>query len=190
MLMKQYQAMLKGDWTATARQFYTGNASLRRSHILAAGGFDEGFRRAEDVELAYRLADNGLDFIFNMQAAGMHFAERSYRAWLNAAHTYGRNDVIFTRDRNQKWLLPAVRKEFKRRHILIRSLVRICRGRSLRTRIATSALKRAADTATLLGASDIERSAYSGLFNLQYYDGLFSELDDANYLFRDAENPI
>ena len=190
MLMKQYQAMLKGDWTATARQFYTGNASLRRSHILAAGGFDEGFRRAEDVELAYRLADNGLDFIFNMQAAGMHFAERSYRAWLNAAHTYGRNDVIFTRDRNQKWLLPAVRKEFKRRHILIQSLVRICRGRSLRTRIATSALKRAADTATLLGASDIERSAYSGLFNLQYYDGLFSELDDANYLFRDAENPI
>ena len=51
---------------------------------------------------------------FNMQAAGMHFAERSYRAWLDAAYTYGRNDVIFTRDRNQKWLLPAVRKEFKR----------------------------------------------------------------------------
>ena len=55
MLMKQYKAMLRGDWPATARQFYTGNASLRRSHILAAGGFDENFRRAEDVELAYRL---------------------------------------------------------------------------------------------------------------------------------------
>ena len=62
MLMKQYQAMLRGDWPATARQFYTGNASLRRSHLLAAGGFDEGFRRAEDVELAYRLADKGLGF--------------------------------------------------------------------------------------------------------------------------------
>ena len=35
----------------------------------------------------------------------MHFADRSYRAWLDAAYTYGRNDVIFARDRNQKWLL-------------------------------------------------------------------------------------
>jgi glycosyltransferase involved in cell wall biosynthesis len=190
MLMKQYRAMLRGDWTATARQFYTGNASLRRSHILAAGGFDEGFRRAEDVELAYRLADNGLDFVFNMRAVGMHFAERSFRAWLDAAYTYGRNDVIFTRDRNQKWLLPAVRQEFRDRHILIRSLVRMCRGRSRLTRVASSALKLAADGAALLRASDAERFIYSGLFNLQYYSGLFNELDDVHFLFRDMENPI
>ena len=190
MLMKQYRAMLRGDWTATARQFYTGNASLRRSHILAAGGFDEGFRRAEDVELAYRLADKGLDFVFNMQAAGMHFAERSFRAWLDAAYAYGRNDVIFTRDRNQKWLLPAVRQEFRDRHFLIRSLVRLCKGRSRLTRIATSALKLAADTATLLRASDIERLAYSGLFNLQYYNGLFNELNDQHFLFKNFDNPV
>jgi GT2 family glycosyltransferase len=190
MLMKQYRALLRGDWPATARQFYTGNASLRRSHILAAGGFDEGFRRAEDVELAYRLADKGFDFVFNMQAAGMHFAERSFRAWLDAAYTYGRNDVIFTRDRNQKWLLPAVRQEFRDRHFLIRSLVRVCRGRSRLTRIATSALKLAGDAATLLRATDIEGLAYSGLFNLQYYDGLFNELNDVHFLFKDLENPV
>jgi len=190
MLMKQYRAMLRGDWTATARQFYTGNASLRRSHILAAGGFDEGFRRAEDVELAYRLADKGLDFVFNIQAAGMHFAERSFRAWLDAAYTYGRNDVIFTRDRNQKWLLPAIRQEFQDRHILIRLLVRICRGRSRMSQIVTSALKLTADAATLLRANNIERRAYSGLFNLQYYNGLFNELDDVHFLFKDLESPI
>jgi len=190
MLMKQYRAMLRGDWTATARQFYTGNASLRRSHVLAAGGFDEGFRRAEDVELAYRLADKGLNFVFNMQAAGVHFADRSFRAWLEAAYTYGRNDVIFARDRNQKWLLSAIRREFRARHFLIRSLVRACRGRSRLTGIANSALKLAADSATLLRASDIERGAYSGLFNLQYYNGLFNELDDVHFLFRNLENPV
>jgi GT2 family glycosyltransferase len=184
MLMKQYRALLRGDWSATARQFYTGNASLRRSHILAAGGFDEGFRRAEDVELAYRLANKGLDFVFNIQAAGMHFAERSFRAWRDTAYAYGCNDVIFARDRNQKWLLSAVRKEFQDRHFLIRSLVRVCRGRSWLTSIASSALKLAADAATLLRAGDIERSAYSGLFNLQYYNGLFNELDDAHFLFK------
>jgi GT2 family glycosyltransferase len=190
MLMKQYRAMLRGDWGATARQFYTGNASLRRSHLLAAGGFDEGFRRAEDVELAYRLAENGLGFVFNMQAAGMHFAARSFGAWLDMAYTYGRNDVIFTRDRNQKWLLLAVRKEFRERHVLIRSLVRVCRGRSRLTQIATSALKLVADAATLLRADHVERQAYSGLFNLQYYNGLFHELDDVHFLFKDIKNPI
>jgi GT2 family glycosyltransferase len=188
MLMKQYRAMLRGDWSATARQFYTGNASLRRSHILAAGGFDEGFRRAEDVELAYRLADKGLDFVFNMQAAGMHFAERSFRAWLDVAYTYGRNDVIFARDRNQKWLLPAVSQEFRGRHFLIRSLVRVCRGRSRLTRIASSALKLVADVATLLRATDLERFAYSGLFNLHYYSGLLDELNDVHFLFKDLES--
>jgi len=190
MLMKGYRALLRGDWPATARQFYTGNASLRRSHILAVGGFDEGLRRAEDVELAYRLASKGLDFVFNIQAAGMHFAERSFRAWLDAAYTYGRNDVIFARDRNQKWLLSAVRQEFQDRHFLIRSLVRVCRGRSRLTSIASSALKLAADAATLSRASDTERLAYSGLFNLQYYTGLFNELDDVHFLFKDLENPI
>jgi GT2 family glycosyltransferase len=188
MLMKQYKALLRGDWPATARQFYTGNASLRRSHILAAGGFDEGFRRAEDVELAYRLANNGLEFVFNIRAAGMHFADRSYRAWLDAAYTYGRNDVIFARDRNQKWLLPTIRQEFVDRHFLIRSLVRMCRGRVRLTRIASSALKLAADGATLLRANALEEKAYSGLFNLQYYDGFFNELDDVNFLFKDIES--
>lgn len=190
MLMKQYKALLRGDWTASARQFYTGNASLRRSHILAAGGFDEGFRRAEDVELAYRLANNGLKFVFNIKAVGMHFADRSYRAWLEAAYTYGRNDVIFARDRNQKWLLPTIRQEFLDRHFLIRSLVRLCSGRSQLTRIASSALKLAADGATLLRAGVIERKAYSGLFNLQYYNGFFNELDDVHFLFNGVENPV
>jgi glycosyltransferase involved in cell wall biosynthesis len=189
MLMKQYRAMLKGDWSASARQFYTGNASLRRSHILAAGGFDEGFRRAEDVELAYRLASNGLEFVFNIKAAGMHFADRSYRAWLDAAYAYGRNDVIFARDRNQQWLLPTIHREFLERHFLIRSLVRLCRGRSQLARITSSVLKLAADSATLLCASVIEGKAYSGLFNLQYYNGFINELDDVRFLFKDLENP-
>jgi GT2 family glycosyltransferase len=190
MLMKQYRALLRGDWQPSARQFYTGNASLRRSHILAADGFDESFRRAEDVELAYRLADRGLGFVFNMQAAGMHFAERSFQAWLDAAYTYGRNDVIFARDRNQKWLLSAVRREFRERNFLIQSLVRVCRGRPRLTWIARSTLKLAADAATLLRSNDLERRAYSGLFNLQYYNGLFHELHDVHFLFKDVENPI
>ncbi len=184
MLMKQYRALLSGVWEPSARQFYTGNASLPRAQFMAAGGFDQNFRRAEDVELAYRLADRGLDFVFKMDAVGMHFAERSFNSWLDAAYTYGRNDVIFTRDRKQKWLLPAIETEFHQRHILIRSLVRLCRRRPWLASLTTSALKLAANAATLLHADRIERAAYSGLFNLQYYRGLFDEIGDAKSLFR------
>src|SRR5260370_12180971 len=101
-----------------------------------------------------------------MQAAGMHFAERSFQAWLDVAYAYGRNDVIFTRDRNQKWLLPTVRQEFGKRHILIQLLVRVCRGRSRLTQVATSVLKLAADAATFLRANSVARQAYSGLVNI------------------------
>jgi GT2 family glycosyltransferase len=187
MLMKQYKAMLRGDWQASARQFYTGNASLQRSHILAAGGFDENFRRAEDVELAYRLSKSGLEFVFNIRAAGMHFAHRSFRAWLDTAYTYGCNDVTFARDRNQGWLLPTVHQEFKERHHFIRSLVRVCSGRPWPTRIASTALKFAADAATLLRIEVLERTAYSALFNLQYYHGFLNELGDEHFLSRDLQ---
>ena len=46
------------------------------------------------------------------------------------------------------------------------------------TRIASSVLKLAADGATLVRAGVIERKAYSGLFNLQYYNGFYNELDE------------
>lgn len=177
MLMKQYRALQGGVWQASARQFYTGNASVPRARILAAGGFDENFRRAEDVELAYRLADRGLDFVFAMDAVGMHFAERSFTSWLNAAYTYGGNDVIFARDRNQKWLLSAIENEFHERHVLIRSLVGVCKGRPQLTSLTTSALKLAANTAGMLRVERLEEIAYSGLFNLQYYRGLRDEMD-------------
>lgn len=191
MLMKQYRALVAGVWQTSARQFYTGNASLRRSHILAAGGFDEGFRRAEDVELAYRLAHRGLDFLFNMEAVGLHFAERSFRSWLEAAKTYGRNDVIFSRDRNQKWLLPTLESEFRERHILIRSLVCWCKGRPRATALAGHLMKLAADTATLVGAERMERFAYSGLFNLQYFSGVNEELDATQSpLCRNSRRPV
>ena len=131
MLYKQYAAMERGDWEATARQFYTANASIARRHLLDAGGFDEAFRRAEDVELAYRLADRGMHFTFAKDAIVDHHAERSFASWLDIARQYGRNDVIFGRDLGQRWLLDSIATEFHGRHRLVRALTRTCapRGR-------------------------------------------------------------
>ena len=67
-LEDQYRQMEAGRWSMTYRQFYTGNASVRRNRILEAGGFDETYLRAEDVELACRLHDRGARFHLAMDA--------------------------------------------------------------------------------------------------------------------------
>ncbi len=118
-------------WTAACtprppRQFYTGNASVARRHVIAAGGFDTAFRRAEDVELAYRLADRGLRFSFDHDAVVLHYADRSFDAWRRMATDYGRNDVIFARDMGRTWLLDSIAREFGDRNTLIRGLTRTC----------------------------------------------------------------
>jgi glycosyltransferase involved in cell wall biosynthesis len=184
MLVKQYNALNSGEWAASARQFYTGNASLRREHLLAAGGFDEKLRRAEDVELAYRLADRGLGFVFEMKAAGLHYAERSFRSWLDAAYAYGRNDVAFGRDRQQAWLLPQVRREFEQRNALVRVLARSCLGRPFATSSVCLALKAVVHAGGWAGVNGLTRQACSGLFNLRYYQGFCDELGDPEFFFR------
>ena len=85
MLAKQYKAMTRGDCEATARQFYTGNASVLRRHLLAVGGFDSAFRRAEDVEMAYRLDGSWSHFAFEPAAIGLHYAARSFDSWRSPA---------------------------------------------------------------------------------------------------------
>jgi len=177
MLQKQYDAMARGDWSPTARQFYTGNTSLRRQHLVDAGGFDPKFRRAEDVELAYRLAERGLKFVFNAEAIGWHYAERSFASWLQIPYVYGRNDVIFTREKNQTWLVPTICYEFRGRHPFIRALTRACLDHKNRTAFAIESLKRAAQ----IGA--LSRMAYSGIFNLRHYQGVADELGGRDKFF-------
>jgi GT2 family glycosyltransferase len=183
MLSKQYDSMLNGHWQPTARQFYTGNTSLAREHILAAGGFDPAFRRAEDVELAYRLADRGLRFLFNPKAIGYHFAERTFGSWLEIPYAYGRNDVIFTRKKGQGWLLPAIMNEFHTRHYLVKFLTRAFLNRPLLSVAAITALRLVGQTGHLLRLPFLPRYAYSGIFNLRHYQGIADELGGRHAFF-------
>src|SRR5262245_31982511 len=64
-LAEQYRAMEAGEWAPTPWQLYTGNASILAEHVRSAGGFDAAYRRAEDVELGFRLERLGCTFVFN-----------------------------------------------------------------------------------------------------------------------------
>ena len=184
MLAKQYADMMAGHWAPTARQFYTGNTSLARRYLVESGGFDPAFRRAEDVELAYRLARRGVRFVFNPNAIGYHYAERSFNSWLQIPYVYGRNDVIFTRDKGQDWLLPTVWHEYAHaRNPLIRGLVQTCLDRPLLAGPAIQAMRLCATLGDRLGSEQATRVAYSGIFNLRNYQGIADELGGRRALF-------
>jgi len=176
MLYKQYDAMGRGEYGPSYRQFFTGNASVRRTSLQAAGGFDLRFRRKEDVELAYRMHVRGVKFLFDPEAAAHHYAERSFRSWLSIAHDYGVNDVLFARDYPESWLFEWTRKEFAGRHWLVRWATRMCVARPLFERACGTFLRGIVTIADVTRARRVTQSALSGLYNVAYYCGMADEL--------------
>lgn len=187
MLEKQYDAMRVGTWLPTARQFYTGNASVKRQALVQAGGFDARFGRAEDVELGYRLQAHGEHFVFNPNAIGYHYAERTFAEWLEIPYVYGRTDVILTQSGGQEWLLPTVFRELRGRHGLVRWVNRILLDRRKASEIFIAVSKRVSEWSDRLGIFSIARFGYSGIFNLRYYQGIADELGGRARFFAAAQ---
>ncbi|MCB9420718.1 MAG: glycosyltransferase [Ardenticatenaceae bacterium] len=187
-LTKQYDAMTSGKWDPTARQFYTGNASLRLTDVRAAGGFDPSFRRAEDVELAYRLSDMGLCFFYHPDAIGYHYAERSFSSWITTPYVYGRNDVIFSRDKNQSWLLPQLFREFRYRNIIVILISLFCLDRPTLTEWTIKGLKKFAEMVDDASLERVSQLIYSGIFNLRYYQGVSDELGGRRLFWKGVFN--
>jgi GT2 family glycosyltransferase len=174
MLDFQYRAMVAGDFECTPRQFYTANASLDRANFLEAGGFDSVFKRAEDVELAYRMRDRGARFMFAAEAIVYHYAERTFSAWCRTPYQYGRYDVIMHREKGHE-ALPCAAHEFHRRHKLTRVLARLCVGRTPLVRIAVFGLRIAVAVSDRVRAPGVASVSLSGIFNLLYWQGVCDE---------------
>ena len=187
MLYKQYDAMRQGHWQPTARQFYTGNTSLARRYLLKAGGFDTQFRRAEDVELAYRLMDYDMQFVFAPQAIGYHYADRSFGSWMATPYAYGRNDVTFAQQKGHDWLLPTIFSEFHKRHIFIQQLVRHLLDKPRLSKWVINGFNASAKVGARLRISRFGRMAYSCIFNLKYYQGVTDELGGRSLFLASVE---
>ncbi len=182
-LQIQYRALVNGKYACTPRQFYTGNASLSRDRFLEAGGFDSSFRRAEDVELGYRLRDRGARFIFNPRADVTHYSWRSFDAWCATPYQYGRYDVAMHSAASGE-ALEYASSEFHQRHVLTRMLARLCVGRRPLVDLATVALKGVALGGGKLAARRAASAALSGLFNLLYWQGICDEIGDRAVFWR------
>jgi hypothetical protein len=172
-----YDAMGEGGWAPTPRQFYTANASLRRDALLAAGLFNPLFRRAEDVELAYRLRDIGLGFRFTPDAVVYHRPGRTYAAWRRMARQYGSYDVLMWRKCGRRHVMPVIGHEFvHQRKAALRTAARMLVGRRRLLAAFVATVSVAARCAAAAGLGQGAMSAYSAVFNLLYWQGVCEAL--------------
>lgn len=88
-----YEQIMAGRWRPSWRQFFTGCTLVRRDSIIAAGGFDPRFTRAEDIELGIRLEHRGVSVVVEPRAIGWHHADRSLEGWREIPREYARFDV-------------------------------------------------------------------------------------------------
>lgn len=176
MLYKQYEALRTGRFQANARQFYTGNASMSRELFNEVGGFDATYRRAEDIEMAYRLNQHDVTFVFDEDAVGFHHAARSFSSWIDAAKAYGRNDVRFAHTHSQPWMLDALCHDYCSRNVLLRSITQLSLKIPFTTRPLNAALRSVALGLARVRLATASRYALSGLYGLGYYNGAAEEL--------------
>jgi GT2 family glycosyltransferase len=185
----QYTAMLRGDFAPSYRQFWTGNASLAKEHIVAVGGFDRSFKRGEDVELGQRLWTHGLEFRFNPRAIGVHHAERSLDSWSHAHASYGRLEIQIFRRFGEDDLVQELADNFGRLHRLSRWLVLRSVGRQIPFVAAKSLLRSTLRLSEYLPVDALAQPACSALANLLYWNASAKELgtETIGEIFRRGE---
>lgn len=183
MLEMQYVKFRSGEWKIGPNNLYSGNFSVRRANILEVGGFDERFRRQEDVELGFRLAANGLHFAFEGRAIGYHRPERTFEAWFKTPYLYGVRDVQMTRDKGQTVVMALAQNHYRERNVLTRAAARLVIGRKLREKVAFGTLPVAIRAADLVGLRKLALTFCSLTFNLRYLQGMADEIGGSSAMW-------
>lgn len=184
MLEKQYAAWRSGVWAGCGpNNFYSGNASVRRAHLVAVGGFDEQFPRQEDVELAVRLEKRcGVRFVYEPDAPGTHRPQRRFASWLAVPFAYGKLDVVRARHGDIPW--ETVRSGYHSRSAATRLLARAALSAPPLGRQLRGLLLPAAVAAYRLRRAGPAFGALSVIYNLRYLEGASAELGSQEALSR------
>ncbi len=166
---QQYQAMISGKMIPTFRQFWTGNASLAREHLIALGGFDTKYLRGEDVELGARLHARGLVFRFNPHAAGLHHAERSLDSWCTAHSSYGRLEVDIFGHLGEAEMIEVLAGNLSRLHVGTRAVLRACFRRDELFGVTAKAIRGFLQSRAATLAAGLADKSCSVLANVLYW---------------------
>lgn len=105
------------------RFFASSNVAFPADAFRSVGGFDEGFRYAEDRELCERWIRSGHRFVFAPQAVVVHMRTLALREFMSQHYGYGRGAWAFRRSlgmeepRGERWgVLTELARDVLRRH--------------------------------------------------------------------------
>jgi glycosyltransferase involved in cell wall biosynthesis len=188
-LERVYGDMLARKYAPTPRQFFTANASVSAERIAEAGGFNETMRRAEDVELAYRLQDGGARFVFRPDLYVEHDPDRPLNAWLRMARQYGTYDVMMWRELKRRHIIDNVSEEYAERRGPLRVAARALVGRGMGVATARFMLSHAASLAWSAGLKRPAMGACSAVFNIEYWQGVAEALGGRRAFWDAVEHP-
>jgi glycosyltransferase involved in cell wall biosynthesis len=176
MLQKQYDNWESGVWAgAGPMHFYSGNASFRREWALAVGGFNEDLKRAEDVDLGWRMQrECGVRFRFDSAPIGVHRPSRSFQSWLNVADAYGHLDVVRARAGDNSWDL--VRSSYVSRNAITRLLAEIIFAVPPASILIRNTFLMFARAVFAAGARSTAIAALSVIYNLRYLESVRLEM--------------
>jgi mycofactocin system glycosyltransferase len=73
---------------------YVPSACLMVRRASFGDGFDESLRLGEDVDLVWRLHDQGWLVRYDARTTVHHRARRSWRSWLRQRHRYGESSAV------------------------------------------------------------------------------------------------
>lgn len=168
---KEADAMMRGVYAPTWRQFHTGNNCLPVEAFRAVGGFDADFKRAEDDELALRLNQYGCTFVFDASAIGWHYSNRSLEAWLLIPRVYAYFDVMIDRLHPEAEYMPQKKAELEKRRLPIRVVRRVLRGKHA-TAFGVKQFVNLAKMAYARGRTNVAMAALSIAYDLSYVQSL------------------
>jgi GT2 family glycosyltransferase len=102
----RYNDLLTGKRRPDCTFFFTNNLSVKRHFLLRHGGFDEAFPAAayEDIELGWRLSQDGLTLLFAPQAKAHHVHAIDLNVACRRMEVRGRYYDLF----RSKTPLPAI----------------------------------------------------------------------------------
>jgi GT2 family glycosyltransferase len=150
--------------------------SLPRAVLERHRGFDESFRRAEDIELAYRLADDGVEFHFEPRAEAHHYAERSFASWCDIAYQYGRNDIVFARYPGREQLARFLAWTFSQHRLPVKLITWATVSSPLLAKMVVGSMKAMVRLGELVRVHLISRAALSIIHSVLYHEGMADEL--------------
>lgn len=186
MLEKQYNHFASGAWTkAGPNHFYTGNASVRRDLLLSVGGFDEGFTRQEDVELAVRLRkQQNVEFKVELSANAIHRPDRTFESWVKTPYAYGGLDVIRAQRGDISWQI--IRHAYVVRNALTRLCIKLAVGRpkfGAGLQVFLKAIAMLVDALFGRIGEKVGIALLSVIYNVRYMEGAADQLGDARTLW-------